>query len=70
MQLLLAVFPYLIGAACLAVVATLFTGMGGMAQGGEFNRRNGNKMMRWRVGLQALALLLMLTYALLRKDAG
>jgi hypothetical protein len=70
MEFVLTIFPYLIGAACLAVAATLFTGMGGMAQGGEFNRRNGNRMMRWRVGLQAFALLLMLLYALLRKFAG
>jgi hypothetical protein len=62
--------PYLIGLACLGVVATLFTGLGGMTHGGEFNRRHGNRMMRWRVGLQLLAVLLLVGYVALRRSAG
>ena len=29
-----------------------------MARGGEFNRRNSNKLMRWRIVLQSIALVL------------
>jgi hypothetical protein len=61
--------PYLIGLVCLGVVATMFTGLGGMTQGGEFNRRHGNRMMRWRVGLQFLAVVLLLAYVTLRRSA-
>jgi hypothetical protein len=70
METLLQVLPYAIGAVVLGVVASLFTGMGGMAQGGEFNRRNGNRMMRWRVGLQGLALALLALYGWLRATHG
>jgi len=51
-------FAILLGLAMLAVLATLGIGLVGMIKGGEFNRKYGNKLMRWRVGLQALALVL------------
>ncbi|MCA3247087.1 MAG: twin transmembrane helix small protein [Tagaea sp.] len=70
MEIVLLVLPYLIGAVCLGVVLSLFTGLGGMAQGGQFNRRHGNRMMRWRVGLQLLAVILLVTYVSLRRAAG
>ena len=70
MEIVLLVLPYLIGAVCLGVVLSLFTGLGGMAQGGQFNRRHGNRMMRWRVGLQWLAVILLVTYVSLRRAAG
>lgn len=44
--------------AMLAVLGVLFLGLAGFAQGGEFNRRWGNKLMRARVVLQAIALAL------------
>ena len=53
---------YLAAIACLAVVLILATGIGGFARGGEFNRRNGNKLMRWRLIAQAVALAIMMTY--------
>ncbi|HEX6978612.1 MAG TPA: twin transmembrane helix small protein [Alphaproteobacteria bacterium] len=65
MQILIDVLPYLIGATLLAVLATLFTGVVGMAKGGEFNRRYGNRLMRLRVGLQALTIVLFLLYVVL-----
>ena len=34
----------------------LFLGIFSMARGGEFNRRNSNKLMRWRIICQAVAL--------------
>jgi hypothetical protein len=42
----------------LAVLATLLTGVIGMARGGTFNARYGNKLMRLRVLLQGVTLLL------------
>jgi hypothetical protein len=65
MSALEAVLPYLIGAALIAVLVVLLTGVTGMIRGGDFNARYGNILMRWRVGTQALAVLLLLIYFLL-----
>ena len=46
--------------AMLAVVATLFIGLIGMARGGRFNARWGNVLMRWRVALQGLAVVILI----------
>lgn len=53
------IFGILAGITVLAVLAVLLTGVIGMARGGEFNRRWGNTLMRWRVMLQLLAVLLL-----------
>ena len=42
--------------AMILVLASLIVGLGGMVKGGEFNNKYGNKLMRWRVTLQGLAL--------------
>jgi Hypoxia induced protein conserved region len=42
-----------------AVVAVLLVGVFAMARGGAFNAKYGNKLMRARVVLQALAILAM-----------
>jgi hypothetical protein len=52
------VLPIVLVAAMLAVVAVLFAGLFAMARGGEFNRKYGNKLMRWRIVLQGSAILL------------
>ena len=44
--------------AMLATVGVLFFGLFSMARGGEFNRRNSNKLMRLRIVCQAVALAL------------
>lgn len=49
-----------IAVAMLAVVATLLFGVISMARGGEGAREKTNKIMRWRVGLQAVALIAIL----------
>ena len=49
----------------LATVGVLFLGLFSMARGGEFNRKYGNKLMRFRVAFQALAILLVLALILL-----
>jgi hypothetical protein len=41
-----------------AVVIVLLAGVISMAVGGDFNKRFGNKLMRWRVILQLVAILL------------
>ena len=48
--------------ACLAVAGILLVGVGGFGVGGEFNRKHGNRMMRWRIGAQFVAVLLILAY--------
>ena len=46
--------------ALIGVVAVLFTGVVLMGRGGEANARWGNKLMRARVGLQLIAVVLLL----------
>ncbi|MCB1784171.1 MAG: twin transmembrane helix small protein [Alphaproteobacteria bacterium] len=43
----------------LGVVATMAVGIYAISRGGDFNKKYGNKLMRTRVGLQALALALL-----------
>lgn len=50
----------------LVVAVILAVGIGGFARGGEFNRRNGNKLMRWRLIAQAVAILLIFAFVTLR----
>lgn len=57
---------YVIVLALLAVVVILMTGIGGFAKGGEFNRKHGNRMMRWRIIAQAIAIALILLFVWLR----
>ena len=58
-------FPVLIALAVLATFGILLTGMASMIRGGEFNRRYGNKLMQWRVIVQAVALGLVMLALLL-----
>ena len=65
--MLAAVFPYLIGLGLASVVIVLATGIVGMLRGGEFNRRNANKLMRLRVATQATTILLFAIFMLFIK---
>jgi hypothetical protein len=56
----------LMALAVLAVAVILTVGIGGFAKGGEFNRRHGNRMMRWRIIAQAIAVVLILIFIWLR----
>ena len=47
-------------AAMLATLVVLVVGLIGFFHGGEFNRKYGNKLMRARVALQAVAVALLL----------
>ncbi|SDE58734.1 twin transmembrane helix small protein [Limimaricola pyoseonensis] len=52
--------------AALIVLAILLFGIGTFGKGGEFNRKYANKIMRWRIGAQFIAVLLILLYVYLR----
>jgi predicted membrane protein len=52
--------------AMIAVVAILMLGIGGFAKGGEFNRKHANRLMRYRIGAQFVAVLLILLFVWLR----
>ena len=54
------VVTFILVVALAAVVLVLLAGIFAMARGGEFNRKYGNKLMRWRVALQGSAILLLL----------
>ena len=56
--------------AVLAVVVVLMIGLGGYAGGGAFNKRNSNKIMRWRLIAQFIAVVLIVIYVYLRKATG
>lgn len=56
--------------ACLAVVVVLMLGLGGFAGGGEFNKKNSNKLMRYRIAAQFIAVLLIVLYVFLRQQGG
>jgi|TARA_R110000787_G_scaffold255895_1_gene361213 uncharacterized membrane protein affecting hemolysin expression len=56
----------LVAIACLAVLVVLILGIGSFGKGGEYNRKNANKIMRWRVGLQAVAIALILLFVYFR----
>lgn len=57
-------FFVLMGIAMLAVLASLFIGLFAMGREGEDAKRLSQKMMRWRVYLQGIALLLFALAAL------
>ena len=52
--------------ACLVVVGILLTGIGGFAKGGDFNRKHANKIMRYRIYAQFVAVALILLFVFIR----
>ncbi|UWQ17367.1 twin transmembrane helix small protein [Jannaschia sp. M317] len=61
---------YVVAAACLAVVVILLFGIGSFAKGGEFNRKHANRIMRWRIGAQLFAVILLLGFVWLRSGGN
>ncbi|MFV0335272.1 MAG: twin transmembrane helix small protein [Tropicimonas sp.] len=57
----------LAGVAVLVVLVILMTGIGGFARGGEFNRKHANRIMRYRIAAQFVAVLLILLFVWLRR---
>jgi len=56
--------------AVLVVLVILMVGLGGFTKGGDFNRKYANKIMRWRIGAQAVAVALIVLYVLYRRMQG
>ena len=54
----------------LVVLAILMVGIGGFAKGGEFNRKHANRIMRWRLGAQFVAVILIVGFAYLRSGGN
>ena len=44
------------------VLGILMVGIGGFAKGGEFNKKHANRVMRYRIAAQFVAVLLILGY--------
>lgn len=60
----------IVAAACLVVVFILALGIGGFAKGGEFNRKNANRLMRYRIYAQAIAVALLMAFLYFRSSGG
>lgn len=56
----------LVAIAVAVVALILLTGIGGFAKGGEFNRKHANRIMRYRIYAQAVAIALILLVIWLR----
>lgn len=56
--------------AILAVILVLMFGLGGFAKGKGWVHSNSNKLMRWRIILQAVAVVLILIYAYYKRSGG
>ena len=51
--------------AAFVVVIILMVGIGAFAKGGAFHDRHANRLMRWRIIAQAVAVILILIFAVL-----
>ncbi len=61
---------YVVAASMLLVVVILMIGIGSFAKGGDFNRRNSNRLMRYRIYAQAVAVVLILMFVAARRYLG
>lgn len=52
--------------ACLVVLGILIMGVSSFGKGGEYNHKNANKFMRWRIIAQFIAVCLILLFVYLR----
>jgi len=58
------------GLAALIVLGILIVGIGGFAKGGEFNRKHANRIMRYRIGAQFIAVVLIVGFVFIRQTWG
>ncbi len=56
----------LVALAVFIVLGILMFGIGTFGKGGDFNKKHANKIMRWRIGAQAVAIALILLFVFLR----
>ncbi len=55
--------------AVLLVLGILLFGIGTFGKGGEFNRKHANRIMRYRIAAQAVAVALILFYVWMRSGS-
>lgn len=56
--------------AAFATLIILMIGIGGFAKGGAFARNNSNRLMRYRIIAQAVAVILIVIFAYYRSKGG
>jgi hypothetical protein len=59
-----------VAVAVLVVLVILMIGVLGFAKGGDFNKKHANRIMRYRVGAQAVAILVILIAVGIRQWRG
>ncbi|MFV2002843.1 MAG: twin transmembrane helix small protein [Paracoccaceae bacterium] len=57
----------LVVASILLVLVILAVGIGVFAKGGEFNRKHANRIMRYRIAAQGLAVVMIMIFVLVRR---
>jgi hypothetical protein len=63
-------FLIVVTLACFIVLGILAVGVGSFGKGGEFNRKHANRLMRYRIAAQFVAVLLILAYVAWRGSGG
>lgn len=61
---------YIVIFSILVVFVVLMIGLGSFTKGGDFNRKYANKLMRYRIIAQAIAIGLILLFVILRKTGS
>lgn len=61
---------YIVVIAVLLVFVVLMIGLGSFVKGGEFNKKYANKLMRYRIIAQAIAVVLILIFVALSRSSG
>ncbi|WP_172300244.1 twin transmembrane helix small protein [Pseudoruegeria sp. HB172150] len=56
--------------AVLLVLVILMVGIGSFAKGGAFHKKHANRIMRYRIAAQAVAVLLVLLFVAVRRMGG
>ena len=64
------IFYLVVVVSILLVLVILMIGLGSFTKGGEFNRKYANKIMRMRIIAQAVAVILIILYAVIRGTSG
>ncbi len=62
------IFLLLSAIACVATLLVLLFGVGSFTRGGDFHRRNANRIMRLRLLMQAIAIALIVTTVYLARN--
>ena len=63
-------FFFVVAGACLLVLVILMVGIGAFARGGDFNRKHANRIMRYRIAAQFVAVILIVAFAAIRGGGG